>query len=310
VYRTILVPLDGSPLAERALPFAQDLAQAAGARLILLRAVPLPWLGGPGDDSYRLKVGRDAEDYLDSILPAGLTGVEVTRLTYLGDPATMIVDEVRRQPVELIVMATHRRAVGQGRWLWGSVTDEVLRHAGVPVLVVPSTSERQWSADRVTRILIPLDGSPNSEAILDPARDLLDALGGDALLLRVISPVVYQRVDGYEDLVAVPTGRPGDLAADGQVERSAANLRASGHAVKTLIVADDNSLAAIVAIAGDEGIDAVALSTHGRGGLARLLMGSVATGILEQITVPTLLVRPVASHEAILATRASTRQRA
>jgi nucleotide-binding universal stress UspA family protein len=308
VYRTILVPLDGSPLAERALPYARDLAQAAGARLILLRAVSLTSPTGPGDDGYRLKVVRNAEDYLDSVLPAGQTGGEVIRLTYLGDPATMIIDEVRRQPIDLIVMATHRRAAGQGRWLWGSVTDEVLRHAGVPVLVIPSASERPWSTDRVARILIPLDGSPYSEAILEPVRELLSALGGEALLLRVIPPSVYQHVDGYEDLVAVPTGKPDDLAAPEQLERSAAHLCASGHSVKTLIVEDDDPLAAIVATGHEAGVDAIALSTHGRGGFARLLMGSVATGILEQITVPTLLIRPIASHAATSAAQASVMQ--
>jgi nucleotide-binding universal stress UspA family protein len=175
-------------------------------------------------------------------------------------------------------------------------------------LVIPSDSQRVWPRNHPLRILVPLDGSQLSEKILDPARDLVSTLGGELLLLRVIAPSTYQSIAGYEDLVAVPTGKSDDLDAEQQIESIAAKLRACGQSIKSLIVEDTDPASSILATAHDEEIDVIAMSTHGRGGLTRLLLGSVATKVLEQSATPVLLVHPAASHSDSATYRADEHQ--
>src|ERR1051326_3917222 len=86
-----------------------------------------------------------------------------------GEPTDEILEQVRSARADLVVMATHGRS-GLGRWLYGSVADEVLRRASVPIFLVPPGSYEPWSADRAPRILVPLDGSQLSQAALGPAR--------------------------------------------------------------------------------------------------------------------------------------------
>ncbi|HEX5416314.1 MAG TPA: universal stress protein, partial [Chloroflexota bacterium] len=151
--KEILVPLDGSKLAERALAIARDLAGALGARLTLLRVIA-PNAAGEGGEAQ-----ADAETYLRDVAKR-LGGSEVTADVRSGDAAPVILAEVEQRGIDLIAMSTHGRS-GIGRWIYGSVADEVVRHAPVPVVLVPATSAlREWPTDRPPRLLVSLDFSP------------------------------------------------------------------------------------------------------------------------------------------------------
>jgi nucleotide-binding universal stress UspA family protein len=288
MYRTILVPLDGSLLAERALPWAQRLAAAAHGRLVMLRVVPETAPPAGGDPPQAGETRDEAEAYVRGLAErSGETPVDP--LVLEGDAAQTILGEVPRRGVGLIVMTTLGRS-GLGRWIYGSVADAVMRRASVPVLLVPAASAiKEWPTDRAPRILVPLDFSPLSEAVLPPAGELAGALGAELVLLSVTPLLVTADLYGTGFVHY-------DYDADRQarqryLEGIATGLRAAGHAVKTR--EEFGLVAGVIDDVGrEEDVDLIAIATHGRGGATRLLMGSVATGVVQRTTVPVLVVRP------------------
>jgi nucleotide-binding universal stress UspA family protein len=185
------------------------------------------------------------------------------------------------------------------------VADRVLRQSDVPVLLVPPGCERTWSDDRTPRILVPLDGSDLAAEALAPADELAEALGAELLLLGVLLPSVPLVTDGTE----YTHGFDEKAALDGvrqYLETTGGGLREGGRAVDTMAVAGYPP-AAIAAVAREVGVDAIVMATHGRGGLKRLVMGSVATGVLQRTPAPLLVVRPAAIRDAAKpATRPAT----
>ena len=286
MYQTILVPLDGSDLAERALPIAETVARASGAKILLLRVVPPATPESATRGEYAAEV-EEAEKYLASVA-ARLTkscGVE-TRLVE-GDPAASIEADVAAHRADLIAMSTHGRS-GFGRWIYGSVADEVMRRAVVPVLLVPASSYATWPRDRAPRILVPLDGSGRAEDALGPASELARSLGAEILLVRVVEP--HPMTYGDPSAVFIDPTLEIDAARD-YLKEKAEQLRAQGFNVKTT----DSfgfAVSTILDVVREQGADLIAMSTHGRSGISRFLMGSAATGIVQRSTVPILIVRP------------------
>jgi nucleotide-binding universal stress UspA family protein len=297
--RTILLPLDGSSLSERALPYATSLARRSGARIILLRAAQAHTLLDVDASDAQLGVISRAEHDLD-MTAAGLrdAGVDAEPHVYYDEPVSAILDAARRQHVDLIVMSTHGRS-GLGRMLYGSVADDILRHADVPVLLIPPTIDHAWPTDRPLTILVPLDGSALAEDALAGARLLAEPLGARLHLLRVVEPPPYPLYgDGY---VYVPV--------DEQTERQNARQylaqlaeRVVGSSTAVEIEVCGGQPATIVPkVAAACQADVIAMATHGRSGLARLVLGSIATGALQRTHVPLLLTRPAAlGQEATL----------
>jgi nucleotide-binding universal stress UspA family protein len=279
---SIVVALDGSPFAERALPFATAIAERGRARLVLVRAAP--------DDAL-----VEAHDYLRALVaPArGLGGhgerPAVDTAARPGAPAAVLLDESRRQRAWLLVLATHGRS-GLGRWRSGSVADAVLRHADRPLLLVPATCDRPWPRDRALRLLVPLDGSDFARAALAPAGALAQLMGGDVVLLRVVEPPDASPVTPAG--AAQPAAAAGEVpAARAYLEALAPALGAAARGVATCAVAGP-AAATIAAVARERDVDLIAMATHGRGGLARAVLGSVTTGTLHRADRPLLLVRP------------------
>jgi nucleotide-binding universal stress UspA family protein len=305
--RTILVPLDGSALAAYALPYAARLARAAGGRLVLVRATP----DAPSHQQAEAELGAVAERLFGEGVPAES---HVRR----GAAGDVILDGARAWEAGLVAMATHGRS-GLGRWLYGSVADHVLRHAPVPVLLVSGVCERRWPAASPApagpgtesggqgRVLVPLDGSALSGAALRPAGELAGALGAGLLLVQVVPFTRYSRyAAGAESYSATYASDPEPALDEARryLEAAAAPLRRAGHDVAT---AADLGMAAptIARLAREHDAAAIALATHGRGGLARAVLGSVATGVLQLAGAPVLLARPAESRAAGEAPRES-----
>jgi nucleotide-binding universal stress UspA family protein len=292
VFRTIVVPLDGSPLAERALPYAAALAGATGAQVILLRAAqPRP---DPGADAPPAWAPEEDSAYLaDARTRLRARGAALVEgAVSSGEAAAAIRDEARLRRADLVVLATHGRS-GLGRALSGGVADDVLRRAEVPVLLVPPAAPPAWPARlpaEPRRVVVPLDGSPFAEAALPPARGLAAALGAELHLLRAVPPAGAL----LPRQVLAPAGGEADAArreAGADLEATAAPLRAGGLRVVCHPVVADPA-AGLAGAAKGLGADAIAMATHGRAGLTRLVLGSVATAALRRATVPLLLVRP------------------
>ncbi|MGE3273055.1 MAG: universal stress protein [Chloroflexota bacterium] len=284
----ILVPLDGSLLSERALPYAAALARAAGARLRLTHVMPHPPV--PAHARKELDVATRLE-YLARDLRA--QDIQATARTIADyPPATAVIDAAAADPpADLIVMSTHGHG-GIGRWLYGSVADQILSGSTIPVLLVPAAGGPAWPTDRPPRILVPLDGSTYAEAAIGPAWDLGHALGADLLFLRVVEgnpEVAWQILPMATSLAQVA---PPDLTeARHYLQRVTRMPGAAVRSVETLVDSGDPT-SVIPSLARQEGIDLIVMATHGRTGLARLTMGSVATTVLQRAHVPVLMVRP------------------
>ena len=303
--RKILVPLDRSPLAERALLQAVEIAKRADARLRLVHVwVALPPRGEFLGEPLRQLEARAREDalrYLDATAAqvSGGSGLQVETVPLRAPVAEAICEDAHASRSDLIVMSTHGRTGWSRVWL-GSVADQVMRHATVPVLLVRSPDEGVVGPpQRLARVLVPLDGSPAGEEILAPLVDLLGLFEPSCELLRVVTLV---RTPQYISTVGLPVMIPDELAT-AQAVRDAEQYLAGvverlHDTLPTLRVVarvevDESPGARIVA--STRGMDLVAVATRGRGP-SRLILGSVADKVLRGSTASVLLVRRTPMH--------------
>jgi nucleotide-binding universal stress UspA family protein len=203
MFKRILVPLDGSELAQDALPLALRLARAGNnSELVLVRATEVEMMMIPAGGEYELayhnqeqtRRWEQAQAYLHDLqLSDQCQGVLTSSLTHVGDPASVILDTAADKECDLIVMTTHGYR-GLTRWMLGSVTERVLRHATCPVLVLRE--------DRpIQHILVPLDGSALAETAIEPALEMAARLDAAVLLLRVddsLSQLDYASLDALD----------------------------------------------------------------------------------------------------------------
>jgi nucleotide-binding universal stress UspA family protein len=294
---TILVPLDGSELAERALAPALGLVKHGGGKLILVRAATTHGIPGPDQADEQVRVITEAEEYLKT-MALELKGRGVTAETGVpyGPAAEGILDEIRLRRPDLVVMATHGRS-GLGRWLYGSVAEAVLGRSTTPILLTRAWHAEQpaRSAAEYERLIVPLDGSTFAEAALPLATELAATIGAELVLLRVIFPPQEARygengrVLSYidQELESLQTDANRYLA---QIER---RIREQYPTVRTMIdVRLGLPVDGIVSASERAGATMVVMATHGRTGLSRLFLGSVAGAVLRTGEVPLLLIRP------------------
>lgn len=303
-YYSILVPLDGSPSAEQSLPLALSIANRAGACLDIVRVEGLYALQDPHSCWLPYNAAEDAafrkkeEAYVEAIVKRLRTMASgpVTSALLGGLVEEAILGRIRAKHVDLVVMMTHARSP-MSRFLLGSVAVELVRLGQVPVLLVrPRESMQDLGAVTILRrILIPLDGSELAEQVLEPAIALGCLMGAEFILIRAIEPG-----EGCNGLVlsTQPSviGTPDEerkREAHAYLDRVADEMQAKGLHVETQ-VAVGAAAAAVLDAVRDQKIDLIALATHGRGGLKRLLMGSVAGEILRGTFTPVLAYRPVA----------------
>jgi nucleotide-binding universal stress UspA family protein len=289
--RTILVPLDGSQFAEKALGYAEFLVKATSAELVLCRALPVDLIQ-PADDDFAM--ADEARGYLRHVASRlEERGCTVTTLTDWGSAAGCILEHVRGRQADLVVMSTHGRSA-PGRWLYGSVADEVMRGSPVPVALIPPAVSMPAAARAVglTRVLVPLDGSERSETALPPAMDVATTLGAEILLLAVVPFPPYSL---YDDGTALVAFAPETELTDSEryLADVAARVQAAGIKVTTRALVANPAIA-IAQVAAAEHADAIVMATHGRTGMARMVLGSVAMGTLQRTGVPLLLVGPAA----------------
>jgi nucleotide-binding universal stress UspA family protein len=298
MYSTILVPLDGSELAEKALPIASTLAQATGARLTLVRAAWAHVVTGFDPTEAQVKAVREAEAYLKSAAKRlAAQGVFAETRTPYESAAEGILMEVDIQHADLVVMCTHGRS-GLGRLIYGSVAKGVLGRSPVPILLVRPTDAAKPSNGDLTgpaQLLVPLDGSDFAEAILPDAIDLAQAMRGELVLLRIVDPSDPDPSSGRTspECAAGQAERP-----DSYLARTADQLRRAGLSVRT-VVRFASPADAILAEEASGNFRLVAMATHGRTGLRDLITGSVAREVILKGTLPDLLVRPAGlRHDA------------
>lgn len=266
----LLVPLDGSADAESILGALLPLAERRPLRLTLLGAVP----EGASLHETKKYLAR-AEQALRR------PGIDVRLETRPGDPASAILAHSISVPSDLIAMATHGRS-GVRRALMGSVTEQVLRRATVPLMACrPGTRMEGWAH------VVALDGSPGAESILDDVLPFTRLVGATIHLLHVRSSPFPLGFRSRTDLSKEAEQRA-------YLKRVARQIAAEGVTVSTA-VRTGSAAAEILRYAAEVRAGVVALATHGRSGLERVLMGSVAEQVLRHVSCPVLLRRALGS---------------
>ncbi|MCZ2341772.1 MAG: universal stress protein [Bacteroidales bacterium] len=305
MFPTLITLVDGSPRAERAIPWALALTPSSGTiTLVHVHVSPAPLVmegvvvtDPTLDETLRLS----ENEYLTGLLARAaaaapslrVTGLNLETDEMLGDA---VVHAIQEHNAELVVMSTQ----GHGPWsrlLLGSVTDETVRHSPVPVLVVrspdgesPTLTPTDWTQRPTLRhVVVPLDGTPFAEAILPAAVRLARAFSADLGLLAVVEPS-QDREAAY--------GQSG-ANAEAYLQHMAARLQGQEGVTPLKIIRVGHPADVIVSMAkelgtGEPGTTAVALATHGRAGLSRWLHGSVADAVVRFAPGPVLVYHPTA----------------
>jgi nucleotide-binding universal stress UspA family protein len=320
MFTRILVPLDGSKFAESALPLAGALSRATGAPLELVSAhdpVPPPVGGAETATDLAVPVHADVLGAFPETTGEMRETARAERTSYLQDAARRlregmsvepevalldgradqaIMDRVKTGGADLVVMATHGRGPVERAWL-GSVADHLVRALPVPVLLVRPVDARD--ADFTVpptprRVVVSLDGSELAETALVPAADLAAALGAPLVLLRAIG--------GHVELGSSYIPHAAQEHKE-HLEEERAEATAYLRQVADTLAGHDVTIADVEVVAGSAahaildsvdpgGSDVIAMATHGRGGLRRLILGSVTDKVVRAATGPVLVVRP------------------
>lgn len=316
MFKTILVPLDGSTRAEQALPVAARLARTSGGSIVLLRVVTAPidlaWYSLESGTSMQEAVDEEiarAKEYLTTLTKLAVLDRVATKTEVLpGEPALTIFPVAHSCQADLIVMCSHGDT-GFKRWMLGSVSQKVARHSPIPVLILgegaggPTALHPEGGA-RAVRVMVTLDGSHFAEAALVPAAYLSAALStptqGQLHLARVLRVPNYVRSASPEVDQVIANAQ--EYLKKIEQQFSEGELASLNLQVTSSVSLETDIAGALISLVEDgakgengewvEPGDAIAMATHGRGGLERWVLGSVTERVLGATRLPLLIVRP------------------
>lgn len=300
MYRSVLVPLDGTAFGEQALPLALEVARRTGAVLHLVHVhvpgsawTPLEGMM-PGTSAVRPLAQVEDRQYLERMV-GGLAPATADIRVLEGPVSRSIAESAREAEVDLVVMSTHGRT-GLSRLWHHDVAGYLTRHLSVPVLALPVHEEPapEPRSPLLRRVLVPLGGRPNNVEVLDQVADFCQAFGGTAVLLRVVEPPIevgytLMGQDGHvnhyllEDL---------DEEARRYLEGAAGPLRARGIPVELAVAHGASPGEAILEFVRGSAagtVDVIALETHGLGTVRHLFAPSVVETVVHGAEVPVLL---------------------
>ncbi len=317
MFEKALVPLDGSELGEGILPYVSQLMKGVNGSVILLSvidpdAVELPerlrhipaethanfvGRGGAGTHPHVSgephvtqifdRLHEEAKRRLDEVAQE-LTdnGVPAESVIAFGHPAETIASIAEEKGCDLIAMSTHGRDP-LARGVLGSVTDKIIHLNHRPTLTITPDRAKQYgdSGDAVTNIMVPLDGSSLAESVLPYVEFLAQRLSLEIMLVRVLKII--------RDVTALLA--PGDLESDieaeatGYLDAVAERLRAKSLKVKRKLLKGHPAVA-IVDLARETPHDIIALASHGRSGVTRYVLGSVADTLVRVSGDPVLVI--------------------
>ncbi len=357
MYHKIIVPLDGSPLAEKALPYAVSLAKQLKTTLVLLRVDEAPPLVVDFAESPQVEAGnmihagkmrpdglmvsepdlvsvystdqyqtftsysgeQDDQDYLQKVKEA-LIGVgaetplaaeQIQTLVVSGKSSKELATIVKEEQADLVVMTTHGRS-GLSLLLTGSVATSLIQHSSLPVILIKPDQTEGQSLEKAGKpainnnsgpILVTLDGTAGSETIMEAAADLAQQLGVKLHLFQVVSSVIPT---GVGEAYYVPEY---DLEQETTALREQAEqylkeiqtrLEKKGVECITVVQTGEPTIpleyngepiTRIIEYARAVEVQLVAMTTHGRGRLGQLVLGSVAEEVVRQSHLPVMLMR-------------------
>jgi nucleotide-binding universal stress UspA family protein len=320
--KRILVPLDGSPLAESALTVAARIAHAFDGTILLLRVIGVPTTYTPyiygSDMAQSPQLAQDlidmeqenSEKYMAEIASLDiLAGIQVETTIIPGSAGMSILDSAKEEKVDVIVMSSHGET-GFKRFALGSVAQYVSRHSPVPVLVLQDDGTAAISAipdtEHLTRpitALVALDGSELAEASLEPAAYLMAGLATPAQATLLLSTVANKQAERAKHGSKEFMRDEAKKYLIGIRERLQASEIGKLNLVIEWSIEESKDVANALIEAAERGkvlessheltgCDLIAIATHGRGGLKRLMAGSVTEQLLGSTKLPMLIVRP------------------
>lgn len=302
MFDEIVVPVDGSTFGELALPKALGIACQSGGEVRIVTVItPLASAFGSEEDRIleedRLEVSRvQAQEYMEELQRRViLSGCDVPISCHVEDGSVVeaLDAHVRRAGADLLVMTTHGWGPLRRAWL-GSVADGLIRRTPCPILAIrPREGEEpSLEKDRFGHILVTLDGGQQSLEVLPFARALARAFQSRITLFRAIpphyplsSPYTSHTTHAFQGLDAEEKVARESLESEAQI------LRSDGFSVETAVRSGVHPAEGIVEFSEGRGVDLIAMATHGRGGVSRLILGSVADKVLRSGSVPVLLQR-------------------
>ena len=311
MYSKIIVPLDGSDIAEQALPYAELVAASLSVPVELVQAydiLPSGLLGAGRRASVvsQLRTGA-RERAVASVEPARQrladAGLEVDVVVQHGPAADIIAAQAGIDPNALVVMCTHGRG-GISRWVMGSVADKVLHTVPNPVLIVRATVTGPASpSTSLKSVIVPMDGSTLSELALPHAVSVAAALSARITVMQVSPTADYYRrqfVVVTPEMGAIPDFDP--VSPDEMADEDSATISEylddvsnrlaidHAHGVETAHVVDDNVAQSIIDRASTQPC-LVVMTTHGRSGVGRLVLGSITDRVVRHSNLPVLVIR-------------------
>jgi nucleotide-binding universal stress UspA family protein len=301
MYKVIMVPTDGSGFDREAIRVALRIAERSDAKVRLVRVLATGSYFGMAamaeGTAIAAEVVHSERDRALSELYAlaaecrATSKADITVDLHAGPIDDVLQGYARRNEVDLIVISTHGRS-GIARFSLGSVTDSLIRHTTIPVLVVkpPTSYLNPQVIEAFKRIVVPLDGSTLAEQILPRVLALAKLEEAEITLLNVLIPQSYSQKEIVDP--SLPWWDKDISHAQAYLFRVAGKLRRNGVAVTTDIVIGENVASAIGDFAGRERADLIAIATHGRGGLARMLRGSVADAVMHSSRLSMLVFKP------------------
>lgn len=293
----IIVPLDGSQLAEQVLPYVTQIAGVTGAKVVLMTSITPVALWEPSRLLKGAKEEKVATEYLEGQrVLLSQHGIEASSYVDVGRPASRIVKFAADQGADLIAMTTHGRSGIARTWL-GSISTGVLHQSHLPLLLVRPMEDPDAVASPIRRIYVPDDGSELAAAARPFICDFAHAIGAPVVLHRVIelfSPIMLpsvQAVGGYDHLFEAVRAAAVDTLA-----QEAGPFENAG--VETQVMVTKGSVPdELLRAAGEVDASLIAMSTHGLSGAGRVVLGSTADAVVRRADLPCLLIRPPAIRQ-------------
>lgn len=303
MFEHILVPLDGSALAECVLPHTVALSQALGGRITLLRVAESREASTPTVDAFDWHIQKaEASAYLETISARiqREAGLEAQTVVQEGRAAESILKFAAGENVDLIVLSSHGRS-GLSRWNISSIVQKIVSQAYLPVMIVRAYQPvpAELTSFRYRKVMVPLDGSLRAEYVLPVAVTLARFHQAELLLTHVVArpQLACVATPQAEDLALTEqlTER-NRLAATRYLEERCARLSAEVETKFRLAISEDVATA-LHEIVEEEGIDLIVLCAHGHSARTRWPYGNIVASFITYGTTPLLIVQDLAPHE-------------
>lgn len=291
MYQRILVPLDGSSSAEIVLPYVIEIAAGFNAEVVIVSvAESAAATTSHLPPSY---VEQITERVQEDFKARGTPEAKIAYVVLSGRPELELLKYASEKNVSLIAMASRGKS-GQTQWFLGNIAAKVIRASRQPVLLIRETAQAQAIEQKkiIRRILVPLDGSEIGEVAIPLVRPLARGLGAELVLFQAVAPIrvsAAQFEDSWADIVQQDEEARRDAIAV-YLEEVGKPLREDGLNV-SIAIGSGSPADQIIDYAESNAIDLIGMSTHGRSGIGRWVLGSVTDKVLHAGNTPVLVVR-------------------